>query len=167
MFRTISDFTAVWEQERESALKFLDQLTDETLNQQVTSQMRTLGRVAWHLTATLPEMMSKVGFEVSGVNEDDPVPGSAKAIAESYREASQSLLDQVTADWTDDTLSIEDDLYGQKWTRGRTLFILIIHQTHHLGQMSVLMRQAGLKVPGIYGPAKEEWAQFGMSEPEV
>jgi len=25
-----------------------------------------------------------------------------------------------------------------------------------------LMRQAGLKVPGIYGPSKEEWALMGM-----
>jgi len=58
-------------------------------------------------------------------------------------------------------------MYGYNWKRGYSLFILIIHQTHHLGQMSVLMRQAGLKVPGIYGPSKEEWAQFGMQEPEV
>ena len=42
-----------------------------------------------------------------------------------------------------------------------TLFYLIAHQTHHRGQMTVLMRQAGLRVPGIYGPAKEEWAAFG------
>jgi hypothetical protein len=24
------------------------------------------------------------------------------------------------------------------------------------------MRQAGLVVPGIYGPAREEWAKMGM-----
>jgi uncharacterized damage-inducible protein DinB len=28
--------------------------------------------------------------------------------------------------------------------------------------MTVLMRQAGLRVPGIYGPAKEEWEEHGM-----
>ena len=27
---------------------------------------------------------------------------------------------------------------------------------------AVLMRQAGLKVPGVYGPAREEWAAMGM-----
>jgi hypothetical protein len=26
----------------------------------------------------------------------------------------------------------------------------------------VLMRQAGLSVPGVYGPAREEWAAMGM-----
>ena len=32
---------------------------------------------------------------------------------------------------------------------------LINHQNHHRGQMTVLMRQAGLTVPGVYGPAKK------------
>jgi hypothetical protein len=33
--------------------------------------------------------------------------------------------------------------------------------------MTVLMRQAGLKVPGIYGPAKEEWSIYGAPVPEI
>lgn len=33
--------------------------------------------------------------------------------------------------------------------------------------MTVLMRQAGLTVPGIYGPAKEEWAKFGLEAPKM
>jgi hypothetical protein len=32
--------------------------------------------------------------------------------------------------------------------------------------MTVLMRQAGLKVPGVYGPSREEWSQFGMQPQE-
>jgi uncharacterized damage-inducible protein DinB len=44
---------------------------------------------------------------------------------------------------------------------------LIQHQAHHRGQMTVLMRQAGLPVPGIYGPSKEEWANFGMEAPKM
>jgi uncharacterized damage-inducible protein DinB len=31
--------------------------------------------------------------------------------------------------------------------------------------MTVLMRQAGLRVPGVYGPSQEEWSQFGMEAP--
>jgi uncharacterized damage-inducible protein DinB len=29
--------------------------------------------------------------------------------------------------------------------------------------MTVLMRQAGLRVPGVYGPAEEEWGEMGMA----
>jgi hypothetical protein len=29
------------------------------------------------------------------------------------------------------------------------------------------MRQAGLRVPGVYGPALEEWSAYGMPPPAV
>lgn len=47
------------------------------------------------------------------------------------------------------------------------LFFMIQHQIHHRGQMTILMRQAGLTVPGIYGPAKEEWAVIGREAPKM
>jgi uncharacterized damage-inducible protein DinB len=34
--------------------------------------------------------------------------------------------------------------------------MMIDHQTHHRGQMTVLLRQAGLTVPGVMGPTKEQ-----------
>ena len=34
------------------------------------------------------------------------------------------------------------------------LMTLINHQNHHRGQMTVLMRQAGLTVPGVYIPQR-------------
>ena len=58
-------------------------------------------------------------------------------------------------------------MYGEKWMRGVTLRVVTEHEVHHRGQMTILMRQAGLKVPGLFGPAKEEWSEFGMEEPEI
>jgi hypothetical protein len=29
------------------------------------------------------------------------------------------------------------------------------------------MRQAGLQVPGVYGPSRHEWTAFGMQPPAV
>lgn len=58
-------------------------------------------------------------------------------------------------------------MYKEKWTIGLTLSILISHQIHHRGQMTVLMRQAGLRVPGVFGPSREEWAEFRMEAPNV
>ena len=59
-------------------------------------------------------------------------------------------------------MNTEDEMYGEKWNRGTTLQILIKHQAHHRGQLTVLMRMAGLKVHGVYGPSKEEWIAYGM-----
>jgi uncharacterized damage-inducible protein DinB len=35
---------------------------------------------------------------------------------------------------------------------------LVRHLIHHRGQLIVLMREAGLIVPGVYGPSREETA---------
>ena len=87
---------------------------------------------------------------------------SAASLLECYQNASESLVEKLKANWSDSTLLEVDDMYGEKWKRGTTLNVLISHQAHHRGQMTVLMRQAGLKVPGFYGPSKEEWSALGM-----
>ncbi|MNF01709.1 DinB family protein [compost metagenome] len=57
-------------------------------------------------------------------------------------------------------------MYGELWEKGKILRVLISHQSHHRGQMTVIMRILGLPVPGLYGPSKEEWAEFGMIAPD-
>jgi uncharacterized damage-inducible protein DinB len=57
-------------------------------------------------------------------------------------------------------------MYGEMWSRGTVLSILVRHEAHHRAQLTVLMRQAGLAVPGCYGPAKEEWAGMGIPAPQ-
>ena len=56
-------------------------------------------------------------------------------------------------------------MYGEHWSKGTVLRVLINHQSHHRGQMTVIMRMLGLPVPGIYGPSKEEWVEMGMNAP--
>ena len=73
-----------------------------------------------------------------------------------------SLFEEIERGMGDDDLEKEDDMYGESWKRGYTLYVLVSHQTHHRGQMTVLMRQAGLPVPGVCGPSKEEWSAFGV-----
>jgi uncharacterized damage-inducible protein DinB len=94
------------------------------------------------------------------------VPQTAAEIVAGYDKASAELQAQLQEKWDDATLEVVDDMYGEQWPRGVSLIILSNHELYHLGQITVLMRQAGLKVPGIMGPAKEEWAQYGMETPE-
>jgi uncharacterized damage-inducible protein DinB len=167
MYRKLHDFLGTWKYESEATHKILAALTDASLAQRVGPDDRTLGRVAWHLTTAIPEMMGRTGLHVAGVTADAPCPGSAAAIADNYRVAATSLAEQIEKGWSDADLEVEDEMYGEKWKRGTTLGVLIAHQTHHRGQATVLMRQAGLRVPGVYGPAREEWSAMGMSPPEV
>jgi uncharacterized damage-inducible protein DinB len=167
MYTTVAEFVALWGHESASTLKIMRTLTDGSLKQAVTPMDRTLGRIAWHVVLTIPEMMNRTGLSVVGPAEQDAVPSFARVIADSYERVSASLLEQVQGHWTDATLRLEDDMYGQRWKRGFTLVALVHHQIHHRGQMTVLMRQAGLVVPGTHGPAREEWSAFGMAAPAL
>jgi uncharacterized damage-inducible protein DinB len=162
MFRYISDFLKAWDYESASTLKVLRALDDSSLDQRVTPDGRTLGVLAWHILTTLSEMPGQAGLEVQGPRAEDPAPASAAGIVAAYEGAAHSVAEAVKSSWKDSQLAEEIPMYGERWTRGATLSALIAHQCHHRGQMTVLMRQAGLKVPGVYGPAKEEWTAFGM-----
>ncbi len=167
MFTTIKHFETAWKQESGNTRKMLEALTDESLQQSVADDHRTLGRMAWHITQSIPDMGNRTGLKVAGPSEKDPVPATADEIRKNYDKAASTLMSEVTGKWKDETLQVEDNLYGETWKRGLTLRILVDHEIHHRGQMTVLMRQAGLKVPGLYGPSREEWANYGAPPPEV
>lgn len=167
MYHTIDEFVGHWAFESNATQKVFDQLTDASLSQSITGECRDVGRLAWHIAQTIPEMMGRTGLVVGGIGEHDPVPTSATAIQDAYRAAAASLTEQIQAHWNDATLTQTDDMYGEAWSRAQTLSALVGHQTHHRGQLTVLMRQAGLRVPGVYGPAREEWAQMGMEPPPI
>lgn len=164
MFRRLDDFASDWTTDAEVTLKLLDALSDESLPQAVTEGRRTLGRLAWHLAETIPEMMGHTAGipGVEGPGAGLPTPASADEIRAAYRRAAHSLVPALRAAWTDEMLDEYIPMYGQQWKRGTTLSILIQHQAHHRGQMTVLMRQAGLRVPGVYGPSAEEWEAMGI-----
>lgn len=161
MFRRIDDFLRAWSGETEATLKILDALTDQSLSQRVTPDGRSLGFLAWHVSTTIPEMLNRTGLQVAGA-EHGPAPARLAEIRQAYEAAARSAADRIRTTWTDASLEEKHDMYGEQWTNGFTLHALVAHQAHHRGQMTVLMRQAGLRVPGVYGPAREEWASMGV-----
>jgi uncharacterized damage-inducible protein DinB len=163
MFRKIDDFVSDWTQDSAGTLKVMQALTDESLRQRVTPEGRTLGRLAWHVAETIPEMLGHAGITVAGPGPRNDTPETAAEIAGAYERAARAVPAAVRAAWTDDDLDDYVEMYGQRWKKGTVLSALQLHEAHHRGQMTVLMRQAGLKVPGCYGPAAEEWAAMGMA----
>ena len=166
MFTSINQFTTAWKFESEATLRLLSKLTDDSLARPQMDQVRTVGRAAWHIVTTLPEMAGRIGITIPGLDHTAPVPSGAAAIVEAYRAAAASVLESVKQ-WPDSELQKEDDMYGQMWKRGASLWGMMVHEIHHRGQLTVLMRLAELPVIGVYGPAKEEWQQYGSKPPEV
>jgi len=166
MITSIHEFKETWSEESNFTRRVMAELTDASLAQPVCDDHRTLGRISWHVTASIPDTMCRTGLPVKGPALDSTPPLRASEHAAAYDLASNSLMEAISA-WTDADLDTVDDMFGERWTRRFTLQVLVNHQIHHRGQMTVLMRQAGLKVPGIYGPAREDWAQWDMKPPVV
>ncbi|WP_442599581.1 DinB family protein [Neobacillus sp. D3-1R] len=166
MFYSINGFLQFWMYEAGATQKLLNQLTDESLQQEITPENWNLGRVSWHIVTAIRAMTSQTDLVFVASAEDYPVPRSAKFIADSYAQACEAFFEAITSQWTDETLQETVDFFGQEMPNGQLLMFLIQHQIHHRGQMTVLMRQAGLNVPGIYGPSQEEWAMLGMEAPK-
>lgn len=166
LYRNLQDFVNDWAIESESTLKVFNNLTDEALTKKVNENVRTAGRLAWHITTSIGEMAHRTGLIFKTVESNSPVPVTAKEIVNAYKQASENLLSAIKSKWSDESLKLEDDMYGEMWKRGTTLGVIISHQTHHRAQLTIVMRLNGLNVPGIYGPSKEEWTQLGMPAQE-
>jgi uncharacterized damage-inducible protein DinB len=164
MYVTVKDLIAEWKNEAVLTQKVLDGLTDEALLQQVYSEGRTLGRIAWHFVTNIPDYLTEFGISVAKVSNPIEVP-SAREIAETFKAVSSHVANALQEQWTDETLTQIQNAFGRMESNATIFMGLIKHIAHHRGQVTVLMRQAGLPMPAVYGPSKEGWAKLGVTPP--
>ena len=167
MYVTITDFIKEWNKEARLTQKVLDGLTDDSLKQQVYPEGRTLGRIAWHFTTNIPEYLAHFGLKVKEREYTESVPESAEEIAAAFRELSSNAAQVIEQQWTDESLENVQQAFGREETNAQILMGLIKHIVHHRGQVTILMRQAGLKPFGVYGPPKEDWIHLGVENPPL
>lgn len=156
MYRTVNDFLADWTDSAEGTLRVLESLSDDKLDQAIVEGHSSLGWLGWHLTTSPVFFMSLVGVKLESSGDPKVVPTKANEIVDAYKKIAEDIKQAVETNMTDDKLLETVDSFRGPTPRGAFLRKLIDHQTHHRGQMTVLLRQAGLPVPGIMGPTKEE-----------
>lgn len=166
MYRNINDFLADWQHEAANTAKIFANITDEVKAVKINPNIRSLERLAWHITETITEMGSKAGLFDSNLLEHEPVPATFAQIAEAHQKYNALLAEAVTKRWVDSGLTDEVPMYGESWAKGTILSVLIAHEAHHRSQMTIIMRMVGLPVPGLYGPSAEEWVAYGMTAQE-
>lgn len=167
MYTTVEDWAREYAEDSAEAQKLFDALTDESLNTRVADGHRSLGQIAWHVVQSVPEMLTAAGLKLDDSVVHQSVPASASEIAAAYRHNAAAAVQALREQWDQAELERVRDMYGMQWSGAKTLLCLIGHEAHHRGQMSVLMRQAGLVPHGVYGPHKEAWASMGLEPPAV
>ncbi len=158
MYTTIKEFVEDWSRESSMSLKVERALSDAALSRKADPEGRSLGQLAWHMSGMIGTTGAALGLGVDAPARGTEPPASAAAIADAYEKAARSLGDEASKKLKDDSLTREVQLFGRTLPGAIALQALVRHQIHHRGQMTALMRMAGLAVPGVYGPSREEAA---------
>jgi uncharacterized damage-inducible protein DinB len=158
MYRKVEDFLLDWSHATHGTNQVLESLTDDTLGQAIVEGHSTLGWLGWHLATAPAYFLGLVGLNVE-TGDPQAVPEKASEIVEAYIKVTAAVEREVKENMTDAKFAEEVEMHGHQSPRGAVLRLLIDHQTHHRGQMTVLLRQADLNVPGIMGPTKEDRAK--------
>ena len=163
MFRKLEDFYAVWNYESESTLKMFEAISADRFKNTGSENIRSIARLAWHITETIAEMLNHAGLPLDGISDASNETNDLAKLISEYKKSSASLIAKLKTNWSDDILDEKVNMYGDMWEKGQVLSVLIRHQSHHRGQLSILLRQEGLVIPGMYGPTKEEWIAMGLA----
>ena len=101
MYRKIDDFIEDWQAESAAAVKLFSNITEEAKSAKRGENIRTLERLAWHITQTLTEMPARSGILESDYLEDEPIPSTMDEIISTYNKYSAELIKVVGEKWTD------------------------------------------------------------------
>jgi uncharacterized damage-inducible protein DinB len=156
VFATVDQFLRLWAIESDLTSRVLAALTDEALRFGPVPDARTAGEIAWHIVTAIREIGGHAGFGLTGPDRKQPPPPRAAAILERYRHAAAELGTVVQSRTTGERLRLRVEAYGETWSVSGLLSVLIRHEIHHRGQLMQLMREAGLRLPAVYGPSRDE-----------
>ena len=155
MYRNLNDFIQEWERNCGGTLAIFKAITEEKKHVAIVEGHNSLESLAWHLTASPAYFMGQVGLPL---DVPQNTPSTIREIISTYKAVSGNIVMLANENLSDEKLLAEVNSHGHQTPIGALLRMMVDHQTHHRAQMQVLLRQAGLPVPGVMGPTKEELA---------
>ena len=103
--------------------------------------------------------MGQVGLTLDVELNPKNTPATISEIISTYKAVRENVVNVAKDNLSDEKLLTEVNSHGGLTPIGAMLRLMVDHQTHHRAQMQVLLRQAGLHVPGVMGPTKEDSAR--------
>ena len=95
MYRKIEDFIADWKSEASSTIKIFSKVTEEVKAYKAGENIRSLERLAWHITQTLTEMPFRDAIIEADFLDSKPIPERFEQIISDYQKHSSELMKLV------------------------------------------------------------------------
>ena len=155
-------FRRVWDREFRTTANVFRSFSADQLCVKPHERSRTVRDLAWqcvideHVIGTI---LSKTEHDLRNVPPAPPSPAAMEEIVAAYESAHSDAVEKLNqlpeADFDRTVTSI---LAGGEWKmpRPEALWANVMDQVHHRGQLTIYLRQAGGKVPSIYGPSGDQ-----------
>jgi uncharacterized damage-inducible protein DinB len=154
MYRSIDEFCADFAEDMAEMGKNFAALTDAALDTRARDGHFSLRELAAHIVNAWPGVLAQAGkpwqFELLADTAD------AATIFAAFNRLKDGLPVELRAHWRDEELLATINMWGMDWTHAKLLHEMHKHTLHHHGQMTVLLRLAGLPVHGLFGPSADE-----------
>ncbi len=159
----LKPFLSSYEHEYQNTLKVLRAIPDDKFNFTPHEKIRPAGRLAWHI-ARIEDIFGRGAVSDKIVLGGGPAttPETLAAVFEIY----EKQHPEIVAGWQafDESRWLEKIPFvmpnGQiHMELSRISYLqntLLSHTIHHRGQLTILLRLMGAKVPGVYGPSADE-----------
>ena len=168
----VDAFVQELEQEAQTTRRVLERVPDAHLGWKPHEKSMTLGQLALHV-AVVPGAVAEVAAQSTASVPEFAHPAATSAaelvpaLDESISKAKRVLagMDDAALDATWQLVS-GDRVVLALPRKAILRSIMLNHWYHHRGQLSVYLRQLGVRLPSIYGPSADEnpFAVEGVQE---
>ncbi len=153
-------FLQTWDREFQTTMKVLKAYPANKLDFKPHERSRSAGELAWVFVGeqAVVDMAVKGQIDMSG--EMPKHPATMQEIIAAFEKMYKENVGKVKNLSEADFNSLVKFPIGPKQMadlrKADVLWITVMDQVHHRGQLSVYVRMAGGKVPSIYGPTADE-----------
>ena len=153
-------FLNTWEREFQTTLKILKAYPSDKLDLKPSEKSKSAKDLAWIFAGEEGVLIDGVCKGQIDFTKMAPAPESLHDVINAYENNHATNVNKVNALTDAEWNSAIPFLIGPKQMgqvrRADILWMAVMDNVHHRGQLSVYLRLAGAKVPSIYGPSADE-----------
>jgi uncharacterized damage-inducible protein DinB len=157
-------FERIWQREAKTTARVIRAFPANKLEFKPHERSRSIRDLAWQcvIDERVIEKIIEGASNLRNVPASPPPPETMEEIALAYEKAHREASEKMRRPETQFSRSVTVTMRGGsiQLEQAETIWGNLLDQVHHRGQLTVYLRQAGGKVPSIYGPSGDEAQSF-------
>lgn len=157
-------FLQIWDREAKTTARVFRAFPADSLSVKPHERSRSIRDLAWQcvIDERVIEKIIDGVCDLRNAPPSPPAPETLEEIATAYEAAHRDASQKMRRPETEFSKTVTVTMRGGsiQLEQAETIWGNLLDQVHHRGQLTVYLRQAGGKVPSIYGPSGDEAMSF-------